>query len=86
MCPILLKKRSPFHLVVLIGGSVWLKLVKFEFGKPRVRLEGESARFGSELALIAGGDKRGLETDQSGDRLSRQDGRTLGRVISPGHP
>ncbi|MCX6560819.1 MAG: M23 family metallopeptidase [Candidatus Aminicenantes bacterium] len=56
-----LKKIIPILLVVLIGGGLWLKLVKFESGKPWVTVEGGEA-LGPELAFKAGDAKSGLDT------------------------
>jgi hypothetical protein len=57
----ILKKVFVPLLVILIGGGLWLKLVKFESGKPWVTIDGGEA-LGPELVVKAGDAKSGLDT------------------------
>jgi len=56
-----LKKRLlPILIVVLVAAGVWLKIAKFESGKPWVRFDKETALLGEDLGFKAGDDKSGL--------------------------
>jgi murein DD-endopeptidase MepM/ murein hydrolase activator NlpD len=52
------KKSIP--LLAIVGGGIWLRLVKFESGKPTLRLAQESSVVGVELGFQASDDKSGL--------------------------
>jgi hypothetical protein len=57
-----IKKVLPVLIVVIIGGGVWLKLTKFESGKPWIRPAVDAEVLGKDLVFRAGDAKSGLDT------------------------